>query len=715
MRKKIIRLFCFIIIAVLISGITVCAADDSSKLEGDYVFNGSQAVPISQAYSYEYSVNNIKSAPENAKTYFSEPADMFMASDGTLYIADMGNNRVVNIDINGNFISEYKEADGTVFSKPQGVFVTDDGYVFISDTGNSRIVKLDRDGGYITSYTKPVSSLLSDVDVYSPTKIAVSSAGAIYVLMGERIMSLDSSNNFRGYLDQTDVGFDFLEWLIRLVASKEQLQMIERRSAATYDNFCLGQNGLVVAVSRDTKEGQIKILNTVGNNIFRKISAIENDNEVLANLISKFFSGNVINKPFSYGERVDSKPAIFTDVCISDTGIVTALQSQNGKLYQYDQSGNLLAVFAGMGDKQGEFLIPSALATDSKGRLYVLDRSYGNISVMAPTEFILTVQKASAAYLEGDYKEADELWQEALYMDETYPLAHIGIGNTAYKNGDWKSAMEHYKYANERKLYSKAFKEYRYDFIHSHFLLTVVLIAVCVTALLLLIAVANKYSKKALVRLEHAEYDKASFGQELLLGISTVFRPARTMEAIKFGKKRVGVRGAVLFITVVFAVRLLFIYNTGYLFQDVEYNDINIFLEFIKLIVLVFTWILATYLISSQFSGESTLKQNFISVCYCMIPYSAVNLLALGMSQVLTWDEKGLFAVLVNGVTVWTVILMIKGIGRLNDYDLKHTWFVAFVSLVAMILIWFICIFGYSLFVRLVQLIEEIIREARML
>ena len=127
----------------------------------------------------------------------------------------------------------------------------------------------------------------------------------------------------------------------------------------------------------------------------------------------------------------------------------------------------------------------------------------------------------------------------------------------------------------------------------------------------------------------------------------------------------------------------------------------------------VLTWIGAVFLISAQFDGESTLKQNFIAGGFTLIPYILVTLLADLLSQIMCWNETGFYAVFVNGVTLWMVWLLYKAVRHLNDYTIGHTLAVCLVTLVAVVLIWFVCLFAYSLIVCLVQLVQDIIVEAQ--
>jgi tripartite motif-containing protein 71 len=69
-----------------------------------------------------------------------------VASDGSVYVADFGNNRIQKFTSEGVFASEWGtngSGDGEFYC-PRGVAVASDGSVYVSDTGNNRIQKFSQ-------------------------------------------------------------------------------------------------------------------------------------------------------------------------------------------------------------------------------------------------------------------------------------------------------------------------------------------------------------------------------------------------------------------------------------------------------------------------------------------------------------------------------------------------------------------------------------------
>lgn len=82
---------------------------------------------------------------------FVEPQDLCVAPDGTIWVADTNNHRIVVLDAAmQTVLNVIKGFDNhglqDQFNKPTGVAVTEDGKVYIADSMNHRIVTLDKDG-----------------------------------------------------------------------------------------------------------------------------------------------------------------------------------------------------------------------------------------------------------------------------------------------------------------------------------------------------------------------------------------------------------------------------------------------------------------------------------------------------------------------------------------------------------------------------------------
>ncbi len=84
------------------------------------------------------------------------PADVAVAPDGSIYVADTWNFRVQKYDAQGNYLLTIGTGEATEllegFKKPVSVSVDSSGNVFVSDRRNYRVQKFDSNGNFITAW-----------------------------------------------------------------------------------------------------------------------------------------------------------------------------------------------------------------------------------------------------------------------------------------------------------------------------------------------------------------------------------------------------------------------------------------------------------------------------------------------------------------------------------------------------------------------------------
>ena len=442
---------------------------DAFVVDTDTTDPDNSFVPIPAAYEVYTTIKNLGEAG-----FMNHPEDIFVAPDDTLYIADGENNRVLQMTRDGLVIREITEGCGAKLKKPRGVYVHSDGSIWIADTGNLRIVTLNGDLTDRKVYVKPDSSLLGANFTFDVQKIFVANTGYIYALKGANLIALDEANNFRGYLGADKVGFSLSRFLIRLFGSKSQIERTVKQEPASYSNFFIGMDNMIYGILSNKNTAQIRKLNSVGTNTYPE----ETYGFTLPNRVSGAASKVL-------------EPA-FADITVEDNGIISVVDRGTGLIYQYDQDGNLLCCFGGLGDTGGLFQIPISIDADSEGYLYVLDYQSNEITVFKPTHFIQLVHQAVMLHGEGRYDEALVYWKQALEIDSNYALAHRGVAKIMGKQEEWGGALRSYQLANDKDGYSEAFAEYRHEYFRQHFLLVVVLAVAVIFCFVKLLFLAKK-------------------------------------------------------------------------------------------------------------------------------------------------------------------------------------------------------------------------------
>ena len=231
---------------------------------------------------------------------------------------------------------------------------------------------------------------------------------------------------------------------------------------------------MIYGILSNKDTAQIRKLNSVGNNTYKE---------------QKY------GFTLTDAEGLPLEPT-FADITVEDNGIITVVDRLSGLIYQYDQEGNLLCTFGGIGTVGGLFQIPVSIDHDSEGNLYVLDYNTGAITIFKPTHFIQLIHQAVTLHGEGRYEEALVYWQQALEIDSNYALAHQGIAKVMGKKENWKAALDAYYLADDKDGYSEAFAEYRHELFRQYFVPVVGAIFVGAIMLVKLLSVAKRKADK---------------------------------------------------------------------------------------------------------------------------------------------------------------------------------------------------------------------------
>lgn len=134
------------------------------------------------------------------------PRGLAIGPDGSAYVADTGNSRIVRFDNAGNVLvtwgsrtpaEQMPPAPGT-FVEPWGLAVDAQGQVFVADTWNHRVQKFDANGKFLLEWGSPGQIGAGPDKFWGPRSIAVSPAGRVYLTDtgNKRGVAFDSNGQF---------------------------------------------------------------------------------------------------------------------------------------------------------------------------------------------------------------------------------------------------------------------------------------------------------------------------------------------------------------------------------------------------------------------------------------------------------------------------------------------------------------------------------------
>lgn len=399
---------------------------------------------------------------------FNSPTGMFV-SGNKIYVCDTGNNRIVEIQRNSlesfevvRIIEEFQgSVDVNTLSGPTDICVDSKGYLYISDKGNSRILKLDQDLNYVMEFAKPSDATFDQSLSFLPDKIVVDSIGRVFCIadnVNKGLIKYDEEGVFTGFTGASEVTYDWTDYIWKKLSTQAQKSALESFVPTEYDNVFMDSDEFIYACTTNVSSAgldagtakPIRRLNMMGKDIL-----IQNGNY--------FVIGDIY-----WGEGGGySGPSLITDVTALDNGIYFGLDKVRGRLFGYDTQGNLLYAFGGNGNVDGYFKQPIAV-DHMDNDLLVLDSQDSSFTVFTPTEYGTLIYKAINEYDKGDYAASGETWSQVMKQNGNYDLAYIGIGRALMREGHYKEAMKYFKLKWDTDNYSKAFRQYRKEWVEDN-------------------------------------------------------------------------------------------------------------------------------------------------------------------------------------------------------------------------------------------------------
>ncbi len=276
------------------------------------------------------------------------PRSLAFAPDGTFYVADSRNHRIVHLDANGNLLGTWGSASPNcpyisgppanppldTFCEPWGVAVGPDSSVYVSDTWNYRVMKFTPDGTLITSWSQ-YGSAEQRITFYGPRGLAVDAEGRVYVADtgNKRIVVFDANGVYLSEFGS---------------AGLEPGQFDEPVGIA------IDKNGIIYVT--DTWNQRVQILEPSEDGSF-------------------FLPVRQWDVFGWYGQSLDNKPFI----AVNDAGHIFVTDPEQYRVIEFTGEGEVVRTWGQYGDTPETFGLASGIATDAAGHVWVTDGLYNRI------------------------------------------------------------------------------------------------------------------------------------------------------------------------------------------------------------------------------------------------------------------------------------------------------------------------------------------------
>ena len=402
------------------------------------------------------------------ETALKNPTSLF-ASGNLLYVADTDNNRIIELEYTAKRTLQFSRVidkatmkDGSVstFNGPRDIFVNKDGSFYIADTNNGRVLKLDKDLNEIFTLYEPDDPNYEKTKGFFPEKVVADSKGRAYVAaknVNKGFLKYEYDGRFQGFFGANEVIYNVTDLIWKKISTQAQKEKMIMFIPVEYSNCYMDREGFIFAVTKtfdpwdlmSDKAKPIRRLNAQGKDIL-----VKNWDPPVGDL--------------QWGNAAGiSDPSKFTDITVLENDVYLAVDESRGRIFAYDNQGRLLFAFGGRGNIDGFFRKPAAIEHIGKD-LFVLDSMNASITVFTPTDYGSLIYKATEQFACGEYDQCAESWQKVLEYNGNYDLAYIGLGKAYLRKNEYKKAMDYFKVKRDRRDYSKAFKYYRKEWVESN-------------------------------------------------------------------------------------------------------------------------------------------------------------------------------------------------------------------------------------------------------
>ena len=673
--------FCLVIIFCVSASLTVSAKSVTDTYTKADIPGDTTEMRLSrEIYSPEKTINASSLGLSEALTDIS---DICTYDDGSILLITEKKSRLIKINpdfsLNKEITVHDKDGNNIDFNGAKGVYVDKNGEIFISDTSNSRIIVIDENGELKRTLGTPESSLIPEDFYYQPVAVERDPQGYLYVLSkGCYYGTLMYSPNeeFLGFYGSNTVSASVLDSLStlwnKLTSNDTKKSNSVKKLPYSFSDFDFSSSGYMVTSTgrtsaSDVENGQIKMISHNGANILYKrtlTGEFEKSTNVsfLENKVAKYRS-----------------PQSISSITVGENDYIFALDSTNCLIYMFDSECNTIATFGGgvrSGKQLGVFESPVALAL-SNGRLLVADSKYCSITVYEPTKYGKLITKAQTLFLNGDYSQAEPLWNEVLSMNRNCQLAYRGIAMANYSNGNYEAALEASKLALDYSIYDMAYQKLFTTFVSDNF---VIIFFAVIILIGIGIYVAYVIKKKNI---------KIIKSRETKLLLRAPFHPFDTFQEIKF-KKLGSIKLVVILLILFYIASVLNVTATGFLFKTTLLKNYNALFTLASTIGLVVLWSVCNWLVATLFSGKGTLKEVFVATTYSLMPLIGFYFIKVVLSNFIPLSMSGLVSGIETAIVLYTFFLLCIAIMSIHEFDFFKFITTGLVTIFFMILVVFV-------------------------
>ena len=676
-----------------------------------YTYNEwDESVSTPQGYTVETTIRGAQAEGGAWK----QPQDLCVTPEGHILLADSGNDRILEYDAEWHLIREITQAtlengEALPLAGPNGMHVSPDGTLYATLKTSAQAFVADLKTMRVSLLIEnPKNPLLGDDFTFAPAKIGADNAGRIYILSTgcySGFLQFSPQGEFMGYYGANKVAVTpevLFNYYWKSIMTNEQRQNMTSILPVEYSNLYCAPDGFVYAttVATSSPVNQVKRLNPLGNNTYlaRGDKEVNFGDEELAVTAQGAASSTLL-------------PTFVDAVVTADSEFVFAVDRSYGRVFERDRTGNLIAVFGALGTQEGTFRQPVAIDL-LDGKVLVLDTAKNNVTVFAPTAYANLVHQAVSLYNAGEYEASRSVWNDVLKHNSNATQAYAGVGRALLKENQHEEALKYFKLGDSREEYSQTYRIVRLNRLRDGAVGAVAVVA----ALVVLVKVVSFIKKK---RKKGGDEPREKWLTRLMkrLRIPThtvfpkaIFHPFLGFQEIRFGEEKTSLWAAIV-IAILYVLATIYQYvGTGYLFNQNNIADINLWLLLAKSLGVLVVFCAAQWSVSILINTSGRLSDIVITACYALAPYTVAIFIGTWLSNYMLLDELYASYIITLGM-LWGVVILLIGTITCHELSFGKTIGFLLLTVAGMAVIVFIGVLFYTLLEQLITFFSTLYVE----
>jgi hypothetical protein len=314
-------------------------------------------------------------------------------------------------------------------------------------------------------------------------------------------------------------------------------------------------------------------------------------------------------------------------------------------------------------------------------------------------------------YMEGFYTQAKPYFEDVLTHDGLVIMAYQAIANADYKDGKYSTALQAYRYAEDRSGYSEAFWELRNAVLQQNLGGALGVLLGSWIFLGVFTRLERRYNWLEPVRRLARRAAKFRLVDDFIFLFRFIRQPVDSFYYIKNN-----LRGSLVFAFLLYAwvlvTRVLSLYLTGFIFSPFSTSwQIQVETEVLYTVVPLLLWNVANYMVATISDGEGRLRHVIIGSAYSLFPYALFGLPITLISNLLTLNEVFLYAFSTQLMGFWVGLMLFIMVKEIHNYTFSETLRNILATLFTMAMFLLTGYILYVLFNQLLEFIQAVIQE----